>query len=115
MPGKSVALTPQRASEAQPAASNFPMLCSGWCLVYLDSGGPRLSTEVPFQASSIFYVHVDWPHPSSLSFADSVTFSLAGIVRLHEVAGAAAEVATLRVVAELRAGAEAQALVDVWG
>lgn len=83
--------------------------------MHLDSGGPRLSTEVPFQASSIFYLHVDWLHPPSLSFADSVTFSLAGIVGLHEVAGAAAEVATLRVVAELRAGAEAQALVDVWG
>lgn len=36
-------------------------------------------------------------------------------MRLHEVAGAAAEMATLGVVAELGAGAEAQALVDVWG
>lgn len=120
VPGGSDALTPQRASEAQPVASNFPTFCFGWCLVNLDSGGPSLSTEVcsgmlhsrpaPFSTSV-------WagPHPPSLSFADPVTFGLAGIVRLHEVAGAAAEVATLRVVAELRAGAETQALVDVWG
>lgn len=43
------------------------------------------------------------------------TFGLAGVVCLHEVARAAAEMAALGVVAELGAGAEAQALVDVWG
>lgn len=40
-------------------------------------------------------------------------FGLAGVVCLHEVSSAAAEVTALGVVAELRAGAEAQALVDV--
>lgn len=52
------------------------------------------------------------PSPRPLS---APTFRLAGVVRLHEVARAAAEVPALGVVAELRAGAEAQALVDVWG
>lgn len=63
------------------------------------------------------------PHPRFMSCPgagspaplSAPTFRLAGVVRLHEVARAAAEVAALGVVAELRAGAEAQALVDVWG
>ena len=43
-----------------------------------------------------------------------LTFCLAHVVRLHEVLGAAADVGSLGVVAELGAGPKAQALVDVW-
>jgi len=42
-----------------------------------------------------------------------LTFCLAHVVCLHEVLGAAADVGALGVVAELGAGPEAQALVDV--
>lgn len=54
-------------------------------------------------------------YPAVISPPPPPTFCLAGVVRLHEVPSAAAQVAALGVVAELRAGAEAQALVDVWG
>lgn len=50
-----------------------------------------------------------------LPLPSSGTFSLAGVVCLHEISGAAAEVAALGVVTELRAGAESQALIDVCG
>lgn len=55
------------------------------------------------------------PLQALLALPASSTFSFAGVVCLHEVAGTAAEVASLGVVAELRAGTKAQALVDVWG
>lgn len=47
------------------------------------------------------------PHPLP-------TFRLAHVVSLHEVLGAAADMGALGVVAELGAGPEAQALVDIW-
>lgn len=107
-----------RAPETQGVSSNFPTLCSGRRLApcALSLGGPWRSTDgclgmfhsspAPFPGPT---------RPPTLSFPDSSTFGLAGVVRLHEVAGAAAEVAALGIVAELGAGAEAQALVDVWG
>lgn len=42
------------------------------------------------------------------------TFCLAHVVSLHEVLGAAADVGAFGVVAELGAGPEAQALIDIW-
>lgn len=48
-------------------------------------------------------------HPQPL-----LTFRLAHVVSLHEVLGAAADVGALGVVAELGAGSEAQALIDIW-
>lgn len=67
VPGGSDALTPQRASEAQPVASNFSTLCLGWCLVNLDSGGPCLSTEV---CSGMFHSR---PAPFSISMWTGLT------------------------------------------
>lgn len=97
--------------------------------MHLESGSPCLSKEVCF---GMFHARLvpfySWcgsapptlpvppiPVPPLPVLPASSTFSFAGIVCLHEVACTAAEVASLGIVAELRAGAEAQALVDVWG
>lgn len=47
-------------------------------------------------------------------FVQAPTFCLAHVVRLHEVLGAAADMGAFGVVAELGAGPEVQALVDIW-
>lgn len=47
-------------------------------------------------------------------FVQAPTFCLAHVVSLHEVLGAAADMGAFGVVAELGAGPEVQALVDIW-
>lgn len=88
-------------------------------ILHLGSGGPCWGKGV---WREMFYpgwhYFVSWWHlaPSTLPVLSWLrTFCFASVVCLHEVSGTAAEVAALGIVAELRAGAEAQALIDVWG
>lgn len=95
--------TPQKAAPVGLQFHTWARMCGG--------------KTHPIPGLPTLYPGVARPRPLSQSSPGpgSGTFSLAGVVRLHEVPSTAAEVATLGVVAELRAGAEAQALVDVWG
>lgn len=97
-----------------PVPSAHAMLCPGCCALAcgpcLRKGGWR---ETFYPAGPIWCPGVAWSRPSCPH--PPRTFGLAGVVCLHEVPGAAAEMAALGVVAELGAGAKAQALIDVWG
>lgn len=83
-----------------------PAVPEGWAEL---QGVGGKSKGFPQELGGFLGTHRTHVGPCSL-----LTFSLARVVRLHEVLGAAADVGALGVVAELGAGPEAQALIDVW-
>lgn len=104
----------RQVSPGPTPSAQLPALCAGSCTCR--SGVPCLGKGVWRKTSHSRSAGAAQSRPLfSSPCSGSRTFGLTGVVCLHEVSSTAAEVATLGVVAELRAGAEAQALVDVWG